>query len=173
MLWNDTPGARRLATDWHKKWLKCQARIGRYHDQPALNAALRDTGARLSIFPNKFNAQFKVTPRVIPNASAWHYYYSLNSMPYTAFEILVSDLAQGAKFDHQQVAALVRCSHPWRRSNLIDDYIANSISRRGRFDGWRAAWIKREVIQYSLDKLRRALGSMKRSIIELHARHWN
>jgi hypothetical protein len=72
LFYNDTANAKRFASLWHQKWLEAAAEQGN-RDQPAMHAALLDAQPRLSILPHRFNAAFKVTPRVAEDAIIWHY----------------------------------------------------------------------------------------------------
>src|SRR5262249_10273878 len=76
IFYNATPGAARFADDWHDKWLKSYRMAKNYLDQPALNAAIFEIAPRLEILPHRFNAQFKVTPRVAMDAALLHFYSS-------------------------------------------------------------------------------------------------
>ena len=66
-------------------------RVRNYRDQPALNAALYSTKAKLVVLPDHFNAQFKKIPSVAKGAGVWHYYASAQQDPTTSFELLVDD----------------------------------------------------------------------------------
>jgi hypothetical protein len=140
---------------------------GDHRDQPALNSALYNTELRLTVLPDRFNAQFKITPGVAAGASLWHYYSSIQDVPHTRYELLVNDLVRGAKLDKGKIAEMVESKHPWRSENSIDDLAAASLMRRGHFDGWGSAWLRREMQQYLFGRARGALGRIKRVFIRL------
>jgi hypothetical protein len=140
MYWADTSVARRLATDWHEKWLACVARTGREMDQPALNAALRQVGPSLHILPHRYNAQFRVNLGVSIDAVVLHYYASDPSVP-TAAELLTARLEQGGAIPHREVEAMVRRRHPWATDLWIDDWAARRVARKGGLDEAFSLWL--------------------------------
>ena len=96
-----------------------------HRDQPALHAALYDAQPRLSILPHKFNAQFKITPRVAENAVIWH---SLGSrVALTSFESLAEAVLRGEKLCRNTVVEMIKRPHPWRRVSWLDDWIASGL----------------------------------------------
>jgi len=166
---NNTPGTYRFSMDWHQRWLESTDKLARYRDQPALNTALEHTRPRLMLLPDRFNAQFKVTPSVAHNAVIWHYYSSSENVAHTPFELLAAELVHGARLDSGRIAAMVKNQHPWRRDSMIDDWAAAGIIRRGQFDGWESAWLLREMRGYlslrlrvEWNRVRRAFGLSSR-----------
>jgi hypothetical protein len=143
--------------------LESVAQTGRYRDQPSLNAALFDTKAQLTRLSNIFNAQFKTTPKAAKEAVVWHFYssYSPDDV-HTPFELLVNDLVKGSSLDRGRVEGIVRSDHPWRREIFIDEMAAARIFRRDRFDGWEAAWLKRDVYQSFRRRTRCAFDQIRR-----------
>lgn len=157
LYYNDTPAARHFRAVWHRRWLESFNRRGNFRDQPALNSALYDTKPRLVVLDDRFNAQIKTNSFVARNANVWHYYSSAGDAPHTRFELLVNELMQGAKLDKENIAGMLKSRHPWRSDNKIDDWAANAVIRRGRFDGWESAWLRREFKQHMLGRARKVL----------------
>jgi hypothetical protein len=167
LFYNDTPAARLLGAEWHRRWMQFFAACGDHRDQPALNSALYNTKPRLTVLQDRFNAQFKMTPAVAAGASLWHYYSSNKDVQHTRFELLVNDLVRGAKLDKGKIAEMGESTHPWRSENFIDDLAAARVMRRGHFDGWESAWLRREMRQYLFGRTRSAFGRMKRVLFPL------
>ena len=164
IFFNDTQGARKLGDEWHRRWSQSFHIRKNHRDQPAFNSAIYDIRPVIAVLPDRFNAQFKATPSVAGDAVLWHYYSSVEDAPHTLFELLVDELINGAKLDRERVSAMIESSHPWRSDNKVDDFAANAVMRRGRFDGWESAWLRRELKQHILGRTRRALSRMKRII---------
>lgn len=167
LYYNDTPGAYRFADEWHRRWMQSFARFEDHRDQPAMHFALHETQPRLAVLPDRFNAQFKFTPGVASGAAIWHYYASLNKPPHTPFEQLANDLMHGFTLDKGEIAAMAASKHPWRRDTIIDDWCASIIIRRGHFNGWEAAWLRRETIRYILRYLRDIANRIQRLVLTL------
>jgi lipopolysaccharide biosynthesis glycosyltransferase len=138
---NDTPSARNFAQDWHQRWLLSVKECGSYRDQPALNAALYSSKARLIVLQNKYNAQIKANITVAKNASVWHYYSSLDELPITAFDAQVQHLLDGITIDRKMIRSMVHRNHPWRRDSYFDDWLASRITRRGRLTNLEVDWL--------------------------------
>lgn len=155
----DTEGARRLGDEWRRRWLQSFVQRGSYRDQPALNASLMSTQASLAVLDDKFNAQFKTSPAAAFQAVAWHYYASDDAPRYTRFEQTVYEVQQGAELDGEVIRAMISHWHPWPRDEgvrgWLDDLAASRVIRRGRFGGWPAAQLKRELAHYVWRKLGR------------------
>lgn len=162
LFWNNSPGARRFAAEWQRRWINAFGKCAYHRDQPALNSALCDTRPRLKVLPDRFNAQFKLTPAVARGAVVWHYYSSMEFAPHTRFELLVNELMCGAKLDMGSISSMLESSHPWCRGSLIDDLAAARVVRRSRFDGWEAAWLQREIRAYALGCVRGTVSRIKR-----------
>jgi len=147
---NDTEGARRLSAEWHRRWMESSVNQENFRDQPALNAALHCTKPKLCVLPDRFNAQFKITPSTAWRPVIWHYYSSAANTAHTTFELMVIALARNLTLDSKKIKELVDSPHPWRRSSPVDDFMVNRIIRRGKFDQFEAAWLKREYREFSL-----------------------
>lgn len=165
LFYNDTPGAHQFAAEWGRRWIRSFARLGCHRDQPAMNSALHDTQPRLTVLPDCFNAQFKHTASVAAGAIIWHYYASLNKSPHTPFEMLANDLMHGSTLGKAKIAAIAASEHPWRRDTAIDDWAAAAIIRRGCFNGWESAWLRRELMRYILRYVLRWVDWIRRLII--------
>lgn len=153
----DTDAARCLGQEWHRRWLQSFAQQGSYRDQPALNAALGHTQARLAVLDDTFNAQFKVSPKAALKPVAWHYYASDDAPRYTRFEQTVHQVLQGAELDRGAIHAMISHWHPWQRGEgfrgWLDDLAASRVIRQGRFGGWPAAHLKGELASYVWGKV--------------------
>jgi|SRR6266487_4678867 len=155
MLCNDTPGARRLAADWHRRWLACYQRIDRYRDQPALNAAICATDTNLEILPPRFNAQIKTAPETAADAVVWHFYTSMNARPITTFEVLLERVLNGGEFALAEIESMIRRPHPWRRTSWIDDYAAKIVSRKQYLDVSDYSWFHGHRLSSVVSKVRK------------------
>jgi hypothetical protein len=140
MLCHDTPGARRFAGDWHAKWLTSYRETHGYRDQPALNAAVFDSGVRLTVLPHRFNAQFKTQVSTARDAVIWHCYAGAGNAPVTQFEALAEALLRGADLRRDAVEAAMTRPHPWRRRSWRDDCLARFIEFKGHFDRTETVW---------------------------------
>jgi Glycosyl transferase family 8 len=153
MLCNDTPGARRFAADWHRRWLTCYQRTGRYRDQPALNAAIFATDTNLEILPPRFNAQIKMAPETAADAVVWHFYASANTRPITAFELLLDRVLRDDDFAPAEIESMIRQPHPWRTS-CVDDYAAKIVGRKRYLDGSDYSWFRGNRLNSVVSKVR-------------------
>lgn len=135
MLCHDTRGARRFGADWHAKWLRSHVETGGYRDQPALNAAICDSGVDLAVLPHRFNAQFKTRVSTARDAAIWHCYAAAGDPPVTEFEALVESMLRGMDVTRPMVETVLARWHPWRRTSWRDDCMARIVEFKGEF-GW-------------------------------------
>ena len=126
----DSPGAAAFARCWHGLWQEGLERLGRPRDQPALNTALRRSGARLLVLPHRCNAQYKANPTVWPEALIWHSYASFGEAPLTLFLAAALRLQHGAGLSPRLVRRLVRNWHPWMRNRPGHDWIVRRALQR-------------------------------------------
>ncbi len=76
LFFRRTPGVRDFFQRWHKLW-KCGADAGRLRDQPALNAALRESPVHVQQLPTVMNCQMNTGFSRTPVSTAiWHFYGS-------------------------------------------------------------------------------------------------
>lgn len=148
LFYNDTIVARRFADEWHQRWLESSDIHSYYRDQPALNSALYEIKPKLTVLQNSLNAQIRMSPAVSYNAKVWHYYSIKNDSPATLFELKVQGLLNGKSLRKKEVIEMTKNFHPWRRSTVLDDFAASRIIGRDSFDGWEAAWLRRELWQH-------------------------
>lgn len=141
LLYNDSAGAYRFGQQWHANWLRSSAQLGRYRDQPALNAALVQSGASLRLLSDTFNAQVKATPSVASNALIVHYYSSVDAPQVYAFDVLVGQLLAGKQLTRREVWHLARRNHLWRRDWWIDDLFVNSLQHKTALDELDQLWL--------------------------------
>jgi hypothetical protein len=120
LFYNDTEGARRFAGQWHRRWLQSASRGDYFRDQPALNAALAECAPRLAVLPDRFNAQFVLSPEVAVDAVIWHYYSSVGHAGLTACDVLTRSILDGGRLNMEEVRQLVEAPHPWTREGVAD-----------------------------------------------------
>jgi hypothetical protein len=138
----DSPGADTFARCWHALWQEGLQRLGRPRDQPALNTALRRSGARLRVLPHRCNAQYKANPAVWPEALIWHSYASFGEAPLTLFLAAALRLQQGGGLSPRLVRRLVRNWHPWMRNRPGHDWIVRrALQRGGGFSRREQLWL--------------------------------
>lgn len=112
IYYNDTPGARRFALAWHRRWKISSQQLGQYRDQPALNAALHAESPRLHVLSHAYNHQVKWNSGWQERPVIWHYNYTSRDELRTSFEMLAAELQHGAKLDMQRIAAMAEQNHP-------------------------------------------------------------
>jgi hypothetical protein len=154
MLCNDTPGAHRFATDWHRRWLACHQQTERCRDQPALNAAIFAADTNLEILPPRFNAQIKKAPETATDAVVWHFYASANARPITAFELLLERVLKGGDFVSAEIESMICQPYPWRRTSWIDDYAAKIVSHKQYLDESDYFWFDGHRLSSVVSKMR-------------------
>lgn len=163
LFFNDTIMARCFADEWHQRWLE-SSDVKYYRDQPALNSALHEIKPKLTILQNSLNAQLRMSPAVSYNAKVWHYYSIKNDSPATLFELRVQRLLSGEGLRKKEVVEMTKNFHPWRRSTVLDDFAASRIIGRNSFDGWEAAWLRRELWQHVRKNVYSLLSQINRVI---------
>jgi hypothetical protein len=151
LFYADTPKASEFAAAWHDKWHFAYRQNQRFRDQPALNAALHEKKINLSVLDDIYNCQFVRNINNPSNAIIWHYYASGANKPVTAFELASQKLTKSGIIDYEKIEAMIRCKHPWRSENFVDDLAAKRIIKRNRFDGWEEAVLVRNY-QYFLSR---------------------
>ncbi len=134
LFFNDTPKAYDLADLWHKRWLESSEQRKYFRDQPALNTALFESDPDINILPDCYNAQFKMELSAAKNAILWHYYSSQDDEPITAFEIAVRDLLDNDNLNISKVTRMIKATHPWRCDLWLDNWLGNSVIRKGQLD---------------------------------------
>lgn len=112
IYYNDTPGARRFASAWHRHWKLSSEQLGLYRDQPALNAALHAERPRLHVLPHTYNHQVKWNGERPEQSIIWHYNYTSREETRTSFEMLAEELQHGATLDMRRIAAMAEQSEP-------------------------------------------------------------
>jgi hypothetical protein len=162
MFCNDTPSARRLAADWHRRWFLCYQRTESYRDQPALNAAIFATNANLEILPLRFNAQIKTAPETAADAVVWHFYASRDPRPITAFELLVQRVLKGGDFASAEIESMIRQPHPWRRTSWFDDYAAKVVSGKRYLDESDYSWFDGHRLSGVVSMIRNLARAVRR-----------
>ncbi len=137
----DTAAARQFASTWHRLWWQGVEALGRPRDQPALNAAILQSPARLRLLPHRCNAQYKANPAVLHQAAIWHSYASFGESPLTLFLAAALKLQQGRALTPRLVQRLVRNWHPWMRNRPGNDWIVRRALRRGAFSRREQLWL--------------------------------
>lgn len=119
ILYKDTDGAGEFASAWHQNWLASVGYESYYRDQPAFNAALYSTAARLQVLPHRFNAQIATSPEIGPDAVIWHYYSSGGRNSLAQFDSLINDILDTGQIKAISVRRLQEARHPWISDGLI------------------------------------------------------
>lgn len=141
VMWvSESEGAKRFYRLWHAKWqtsktcLQAQdgeaaARgspaaprprtgvdlIGASRDQPALNAALFESGARCVRMACRYNAQIISNPLSVRDAAVWHYYYSLQYQAHSRIDGLIRETIRTQRVDGGRLRDLIEAQSLWRR----------------------------------------------------------
>ncbi len=150
LMLRDTPAVHAFAEDWHARWLLTRQHCNDHRDQPSLNAALHAMAARFSLLDDRFNAQFRPTPRVATEAVVWHFYSSRGKLPVTGFEVLVERVLAGAVLEPAEVERLAGLDVPWRCENRTDRHVAMRIERNGRMRRFDKHWLRRQPVRAGL-----------------------
>lgn len=140
VLYRDSPGAHRFATEWHARWQASVERTGRLRDQPALNSALVASGAITATLPHAWNAQFIARWKAYHGAIIWHYYATVGLRPFLAVDLLVEEVMRTGRVPMQRLRATLHSGHPWRRAGWWDDLVARKAWERGGFTDEDLAW---------------------------------
>jgi len=138
---NDTIPATRLASEWHRRWLRSFQFSGKYRDQPALNSAIFATRPRLTVLPDRYNAQVKTNTRVAADADLWHFYADSQMPGFFQYDVVVKKLLRTRTLDLSEIQNLRQRREPWRDEILGDRYVANRLSRQGCPSGWELIWL--------------------------------
>ena len=120
LYFNDTPSARKFATEWHGRWLESSARCDTCRDQPALNSALAACRPRLTLLPDGFNAQIVPSPEAAVDALVWHFYASAARPASTGFDELVGNLLSGGTLSPGDIRRYALSRHPWNDAGMIE-----------------------------------------------------
>lgn len=138
VMWvSESEGARRFYRLWHEKWRSSQIRlqaqggagagrgspaaksgvdlIGASRDQPALNAALFESGARCVRMACRYNAQIISNPLSVRDAAVWHYYYSLQYQAHSRIDGLIRETIRTQRVDGGRLRDLIETQSLWRR----------------------------------------------------------
>lgn len=113
ILYKDTEGARRFASNWHQRWIHSSRQLSHYRDQPALNAALHEVKPRIHVLAHEYNFQLKWHSCCIIQPRIWHYNYTSQNQIRTHFEALADELHRGVPLDMHRIAELAAIDQPW------------------------------------------------------------
>jgi hypothetical protein len=142
LFFNDTVKSRELSSKWHQFWLSSYRRCEDFRDQPALNAALYDVKPSTTLLSEKFNAQFRFTPKAAKEAHVWHYYGSAPEAN-TEFELHVEKIARGLELG--DVKKITTSKYPWRCDGLSNRLAAAWLLRCPDDNCWAAYLLRREL----------------------------
>ena len=160
IFWRDSEGAYAAAECYRARWLEATQNTGRHNDQPALNRALADSGAKVGILHNSFNAMETYHPRNLLDAKVWHFMNSGGAEREATrwHKAVFSDLP----FPPPSVWA--EWDHPWILRDPVARFALASMNKEDRvsFKGdWRRHWVRGEskvAISKLLWKMRSAVS---------------
>jgi len=147
--------SREFAKTWHQLWQQSYASTGDHRDQAAFNYALRMSGSRCEVLPDTFNAQIKSRhvfkaesldekrrSTLERDAAIWHVYAAMHGgAAETALEHLAARCVSSQKLTEQDVRSLIRTKHPWRRDDVLDDWVAQVMRRQETTAAWSRMWM--------------------------------
>jgi hypothetical protein len=113
-LARDTPGVRKLFTDWQHHW-KAFRSVGSFSDQPALNQAISRGTTRVNTLNSRYNAVFHSEPRLVKNAAVLHFFASEKTLVrQTILGDLVDEVASSGKLSKTSIQRLCHSRYPWK-----------------------------------------------------------
>jgi lipopolysaccharide biosynthesis glycosyltransferase len=129
VLWYaGTVGSKKFSLTWHELWLANVNRTQRYRDQPALNAAIKQSKVRFNLLHHKWNAQVQGAPKEAKNAVIWHLYINWNKENIFEFRRQLNLLPDFKQFEPTLIAKkLLSKKHPWCSRSILDDMVASRI----------------------------------------------
>jgi len=147
--------SREFAEAWHHLWQESYAATGDHRDQAAFNYALYMSGSRCEVLSDTFNAQVKSRhvfkaesldeqgrSTLERDAAIWHVYAAMHKgAAETAFEDLAARCVSSRQLTEQDVRSLIRPKHPWRRNDLLDDWVAHLMRRQEITAAWSRMWM--------------------------------
>lgn len=146
VFFNDTPAALKAGASWTTAWYESMRRTGKHYDQPAFNAALTSSGAHVAVLPHTYNAQIASEPSSARDARVWHYYSSGGTDEVFQFHVEAQRLMRTGSFDRRRLERTVAAKHPWARTNITDDIVAQNAIRNGGLSAWHRQWFLRSRI---------------------------
>jgi hypothetical protein len=156
IFYSGNTDSRKSSELWHKYWLESYNKTGKHQDQPSFNYVINNYNIPVSVLPDSYNAQIKtrfyffddiIAPRsgdrIDWDASVWHYLMSQNeSIYYTEFENYIKSINPADKINEKLIIKLVNAKHPWIKKNLLDDFVARSITTIPRIKKYHKEWLE-------------------------------
>ena len=107
--------AHRFYRLWHEKWQASYRQLHQHNDQPALNAAIRESQIECARLPVRFNAQIGAFPVAMRDAAIWHYNASLEWQNYSRIDELIQQAVRSDSVDLRKLERLMRSQALWTR----------------------------------------------------------
>lgn len=113
---SESEGAHRFYRLWHEKWQASYRRIHKPNDQPALNAAIHESGIECARLPVRYNSQIGAYPVTMRDAAIWHYNSSLAWQNYSHIDERIQQAVRSDSVDIVQLRNLMESQVLWTRS---------------------------------------------------------
>lgn len=149
IYFGDTPTARSVSAEWHRLWLLTTSKLSVHRDQPAFNTALHDVRPKISILPDRFNAQFKKTPSSVNGAHIWHYYTSMPTTP-TTYDKWIEQIVSG---EEPTNIAAITIKHPWSCPKFIHLAAVAWLLHSSNDDCWASYLLRGQMKSYCASRL--------------------
>ena len=107
--------AHRFYGLWHEKWQASYRRLHKPNDQPALNAAIRESQIECARLPVRYNAQIGAFPVAMRDAAIWHYNASLEWQNYSHIDEQIQQAVRSDSVDVAQLRKLMQSQVLWTR----------------------------------------------------------
>lgn len=111
MLFRDTPAARELGEEWHRRW-KLTVPEGFVTDQQSLNSAINETNVVIEVLPNEFNSMVLFYPWLFRASRVAHFFES-NDVGHTLFRQLLNGVDKTGEIDWAAYDYSIANGHPW------------------------------------------------------------
>ena len=107
--------AHRFYGLWHEKWQASYRRLHKPNDQPALNAAIRESQIECARLPVRFNSQIGACPVTMRDAAIWHYNSSLEWQNHSHIDERIQQAIRSDSVDVAQLRKLMQSQALWTR----------------------------------------------------------
>jgi len=112
-LLRDTPRARAMSSRWHELW-KTSCATGRYLDQPALNHAIVESGAKVRVLPGSCNAQILGSARAACRPKVIHFYTRVpNVFKDTVLGGFLEEIQHAGALSDSTIQTFLHDPFPW------------------------------------------------------------
>lgn len=112
---SESEAAHRFYRLWHEKWQASYRQLHKPNDQPALNAAIRESRIEYARLPVRFNAQIGAYPVAMRDAAVWHYNASLAWQNFSRIDELIQQAVRSDSVDLRKLERLMRSQALWTR----------------------------------------------------------